>query len=230
MVPEVFRRAARRGAGFFRRFWKALSRPRQPFWKRAIDVSGAIVGLAVLAPVLLLAGVAIRLVSPGPAFFRQQRVGYRGDPFTVWKFRTMKVDVDSQVHRRYVENLAETDGILKKLPADCQLIPLGALLRKLAIDELPQLINVLRGDMSLVGPRPDVVRYEKYRPQDRRRFEVLPGMTGLWQVAGKNGTTFSEMIRADLEYVDRRSLRLDVKILLTTVPAIIGRLRKGGAH
>jgi lipopolysaccharide/colanic/teichoic acid biosynthesis glycosyltransferase len=227
---EVSRRIAQRATGSFHRSEGTLGRPRQPVWKRAVDIAGASVGLAVLSPILLLAGAAIRLVSPGPAFFRQQRVGYGGKPFVVWKFRTMRADVDSRVHQRYVEKLARTDGVLNKLSTDCQLIPFGALLRKLGIDELPQLINVLRGEMSLVGPRPDVVPYEKYHPRHRRRFEVVPGITGLWQVAGKNGTTFTEMVRLDLEYVDRRSLWLDLKILLTTVPAVICRLGRKRAH
>ena len=230
MAPEVFRRIVECATVFFQRRLGTLFQPRQPLWKRAIDISGAIVGLAVLSPVLLLTGVAIRLVSPGRALFRQQRVGYRGNPFTIWKFRTMKADVDGQIHQQYVKNLAKTDGFLDKLPTDGQLIPLGAFLRKLAIDELPQLINVLRGDMSLVGPRPDVAPYEEYDPRHRRRFEVVPGMTGLWQVAGKNGTTFTEMIRLDLEYVTQRSLWLDVKILLTTVPAIAARFKNERIH
>jgi len=228
--PGVPRRIAEGARAFVQRRPGRVFQPRQPLWKRAIDISGAIVGLAVLSPVLLLTGAAIRIVSPGPALFRQQRVGYRGSPFTIWKFRTMRADVDGQIHQEYVRKLAKTDGLLDKLPTDGQMIPLGVLLRKLAIDELPQLINVLRGEMSLVGPRPDVVPYEEYDPRDRRRFEVLPGVTGLWQVAATNGTTFTEMMRLDLEYVDQRSLWLDAKILLTTVPAIAGRFKKERAH
>jgi lipopolysaccharide/colanic/teichoic acid biosynthesis glycosyltransferase len=125
-----------------------------------------------------------------------------------------------------MEELARTDGLLCKPQITRQLIPLGGLLRTLAIDELPQLINVLLGEMSLVGPRPDVIPPEHYSPDDRRRFDVLPGMTGLWQVSGKNSTTFAEMIRLELQYVAQRSLWLDVKILLKTVPAILSELVK----
>ncbi len=203
---------------------------RQPLWKRAIDVVGAIVGLVVLSPLLLFAVAVIWIVSPGSPFCRQQRVGYKGNRFTIWKLRTMDADVDSTIHQRYVEKLAASDGVLDKLPIDHQLVPFGSFFRKLAIDELPQLINVLCGDMSLVGPRPDVVPYEQYQPQHRRRFEVVPGMTGLWQVAGKNGTTFSEMVGLDIEYVERRSFWLDVRIVLMTVPAIIRQLGEEREH
>lgn len=172
----------------------------------------------------------IRIVSPGPIFFRQQRIGFQGRPFTMWKFRTMKADVSCRRHREYVEKLAATDGVLSKLSTECQLIPSGGVLRKLAIDEVPQLINVLRGEMSLVGPRPDVLPCDAYQDAHRRRFDVVPGMTGLWQVAGGNGATFTKMIQLDLEYVERRSFWLDAKILLGTVPAVVRRLGKNRIH
>ena len=207
-----------------------LSELRQPLWKRTIDIVGSIVGLIVLSPVVLFAGIVIRLVSPGPPFFGQQRVGYQGKRFTIWKLRTMHADVDDSKHQQYVENLAKTDGLLNKLPGDCQVVRFGSFFRKLAIDELPQLFNVLRGDMSLVGPRPDVVPYEEYNSHHRRRFEAVPGMTGLWQVTGKNRTTFSEMVGLDIEYVERRSFWLDTKIVLMTMPAIIRQLNEELEH
>jgi lipopolysaccharide/colanic/teichoic acid biosynthesis glycosyltransferase len=191
-----------------------------------IDLAGAITGLVLLFPLFLLVGLAICLLSAGPPLFRQKRVGYQGTSFTLWKFRTLKVCASCQDHQRYMEELARTDGVLRKPPVTRQLIPFGGVLRALAIDELPQLINVVRGEMSLVGPRPDVIPYENYLPRDRRRFDVLPGMTGLWQVSGKNGTTFAEMMQLDVRYAVERSLWLDAKILLTTVPAILGDLVK----
>ena len=157
-------------------------------------------------------------------------MGYQGTRFAMWKLRTMYADVDSSQHQRHVEQLARTNGVLNKMPADDRVVPFGALLRRLAIDELPQLINVFRGDMSLVGPRPDVVPYEEYQPGHRRRFEVVPGMTGLWQVTGKNRTTFSEMVDLDIEYADRRSFWLDARIVLMTVPAIIRQLGEECEH
>ena len=209
--------------GCKRRWWK-LAPLRQPLWKRAIDLVGSIIGLVLLSPLFLLVGVAICLVSAGPPFFRQTRVGHRGRTFTIWKFRTLTACGDHQEHQQYMEELAKTDGLLRKPPITQQLIPLGWLLRTLAIDELPQLINVLLGEMSLVGPRPDVIPPEHYLPRDRRRFRVLPGMTGLWQVSGKNTTTFAEMMQLDLQYVTMRSLWLDLKILLKTPPAIFSGL------
>jgi lipopolysaccharide/colanic/teichoic acid biosynthesis glycosyltransferase len=185
-----------------------------------MDVAGAVVGLIVLSPILLLTVLFICCVSPGPIFFRHERAGLGGRPFIMWKFRTMPPDADTHEHESYVLDLANKNAVLAKLDGHCKLIPFGSWLRKLCIDELPQLINVLRGEMSLVGPRPDVVSYEEYQPWQRRRFEVLPGMTGLWQVSGKNETTFEEMIQLDIAYVEQRAFWLDVRILLRTVPTI----------
>lgn len=199
----------------------APTAPRQPAWKRAVDVVGALVGLTLLSPLLLLIACVIRFVSPGPAIFRQQRIGLQGRPFTIWKFRTMSVSTDATLHQAYVADMVGSDVPAKKLDVRSELIPLGGWLRTLCLDELPQLVNVLRGEMSLVGPRPDVVPYERYESWQRRRFEVLPGITGLWQVNGKNGTTFNEMIRLDVDYVERRSFWLDMRILLMTVPVVV---------
>lgn len=199
--------------------------------KRVIDAVAALVLLLLAGPVMLLIAVAIRLDSPGPALFRQERIGWRGRPFTVLKFRSMRVDADPAVHRDHVRRLmaGETSdpGGTFKLRADARITRLGRFLRRTSLDELPQLLNVLRGEMSLVGPRPDL-RYvtECYEPWQWRRFEVLPGMTGLWQVSGRDHLSPADMLRLDVEYARRWSLRLDVSILLRTVPALIHKLRR----
>lgn len=196
--------------------------------KRAIDVAAACVLLHVLAPLLLVLAAAIRLTSPGPAIFRQERVGRDERPFMVWKFRTMHVHNDDRVHRRYVERLLTEDtppdggqpGVYK-LAADPRVTRVGAFLRRTSLDELPQLVNVLNGTMSLVGPRPALQwEVELYRPVHRQRFLVKPGMTGLWQVSGRNTVGMRAALDIDVEYVRRRSLGLDLSILLKTIPAM----------
>jgi len=181
----------------------------------------------VLLPGLLMLGLGVALVvicgSRGPVFFRQRRVGYKGREFTLFKFRTMQVDAETGSHRDHFRQLMEREVPMTKLDArsDPRLIPLGATLRATGLDELPQLINVLRGEMSLVGPRPCIpYEYELYQPWQRRRFDAVAGLTGLWQVSGKNRTTFNEMIRLDIEYSERVSLWLDLKIILKTLPAL----------
>lgn len=193
-----------------------------PGWKRALDVVCASTGLMVLSPLFMLVTIMIKIVSPGPLFFRQERVGYLGRHFTALKFRTMKVDTDTSVHEDYVRDLIRTGMVMKKLHNDPRIIPFGNLFRKSGIDELPQLINVLRGEMSLVGPRPCLpVEFDEYLPWQKRRFHTPPGITGLWQVSGKNRLTFDEMIRLDITYEQKRSLGLDLKIILKTLPALI---------
>ncbi len=174
-----------------------------------MDVMGALVGFVLLAPLFVGIAAFIKATSPGPAFFRQQRVGFQGKLFTIWKFRTMHVDADTRKHQHYVTDLVGSDKALQKLDMKSQMVPLGKWLRRLGLDELPQLINILCGSMSLVGPRPDVVPLDAYSPWQRRRFDVLPGITGLWQVRGKNGTTFRQMVRLDIAYAQRRSLGLE---------------------
>lgn len=197
-----------------------------PRWKRWLDIVGA-VGLLILSlPLLVLVAAVIRVGSPGPIIFRQVRRGFLGRPFTIWKFRTMRANVDPGAHQDHVTNLVRTEGCLDKLDGHCQLIPGGAWIRKLGIDELPQLMNVIRGEMSLVGPRPDVVPIEAYHPWHLRRFEAAPGITGLWQVSGKNRTTLKEMVKFDILYVRHKSLWLDLKILARTIPAVIMQLRE----
>lgn len=173
---------------------------------------------------MLLLGILIKIVSPGPALFRQQRIGYRGRQFTIIKFRTMKVNANTEVHQDHLTHLMDSDVPMKKLDAagDPRLIPCGLLLRSLGLDELPQIFNVIRGDMSLIGPRPCVpYEYKNYSAHHRRRLEAVPGLTGLWQVSGKNRTTFEKMVELDIFYAEHKSLFLDLKIIAKTIPAII---------
>ena len=195
-----------------------------PAWKRALDwILICCFSPVLLVPMLAL-GLFIKLVSRGPLFFAQQRIGYHGRPFTCWKFRTMHAASDHSAHESYAQSLIQSGNVpMQKLDlsGDPRVIRCGGLIRASGLDELPQLLNVLLGEMSLVGPRPCVpYEYEQYTSEQRRRFDTLPGLTGLWQVNGKNHTTFSEMIALDLEYVRRRSLSLDVSILARTLPAI----------
>ena len=192
-----------------------------PFWKRVIDLVGGSFGLVTLIPVFLLVALLIKVSSRGPVLFRHKRYGHLGEPFYVWKFRTMHVNTDPQDHRQHVKNLMNGEGSLEKIDKDSRLIPFGKWLRSTAIDELPQFYNVLKGEMSLVGPRPDVLAIEQYEPWQQSRFNVVPGLTGLWQVSGKNKTTFQEMMQLDVSYVERRSIWMDVKIILLTLPAIV---------
>lgn len=206
------------------------SRPRTgaPLWQRSLDVLGSLLGLLVLSPVLLAAALAIKLVSPGPVFFKQVRIGRGGAPFQLWKLRTMKVDADAAVHQNHVIELirsAQEDGAAKpmtKLGADRRVIPFGRILRGTCIDELPQLINVLRGEMSLVGPRPPIpYEVREYLPWQKRRLDTTPGLTGLWQVSGKNRLTFNEMVRLDIRYCRTKCLWKTVAILCRTPRAIV---------
>lgn len=194
-----------------------------PYWKRFLDLTVCIVALPVLIVAWLVMAVWMALVAPGPVLFRQERIGYRGRMFILYKFRTMTVGADAASHRSHVSSLLKGNQPMRKLDAvgDSRLIPGGWLLRASGADELPQLLNVLRGDMSLVGPRPCVpYEYEQYSAQQRARFSTLPGLTGLWQVSGKNRTTFADMIRLDIEYSRTKSLLLDLKIMARTLPAL----------
>ncbi len=194
-----------------------------PSWKRVLDILCILLAAPLVLPLGLLIGLVIKLVSPGSILFRQKRVGLQGESFECLKFRTMKVNADTGVHQGHLQNLMTSDRPMTKLDAaDKRLIPGGRILRCLGLDELPQLINVLRGEMSLVGPRPCLpYEYEHYQARHGRRFDTLPGLTGLWQVSGKNRTTFEQMINWDITYVETKSLTLDLMIMLRTVPAIL---------
>lgn len=198
--------------------------------KRLLDVSLAFVALLLLAPLLAVVAVAVRLTSPGPALFRQLRVGKDGSTFTMLKFRSMRVDNDDSQHRAYVSQLLADDappdggavGVFK-LVADPRVTGVGRWMRRTSIDELPQLLNVLVGHMSLVGPRPALPwEVEMYEPHHRRRLLVKPGVTGLWQVSGRSALTMRQALDLDVDYVARRGLSLDLLILVLTVPALLG--------
>ncbi|MBN1558359.1 MAG: sugar transferase [Lentisphaerae bacterium] len=198
-----------------------------PLWKRAVDVAGALAGLVLLAPLLIVIAALIRRQSRGPAIFAQERIGRGGRPFRCYKFRTMETASDDTPHRRHVRRLVETDAPLTKLDdsRDPRLIPLGRWLRRSGLDELPQLVNVLKGDMSLIGPRPCIpYEYEVFRRWQRQRNDATPGLTGLWQVSGKNRTTFNEMMRLDVRYARARSVWLDICILFRTIPLVCGQM------
>jgi lipopolysaccharide/colanic/teichoic acid biosynthesis glycosyltransferase len=194
-----------------------------PWWKRALDITLIVLAMPVLVPVGLIIAAIIKVVSPGPVFFQQERVGYRGRTFMCFKFRTMFVNADTAMHKDHLEELMTSNRPMSKLDGvDPRVIPGGIWLRALGIDELPQLINVFRGEMSLVGPRPCLgYEYERYLPRHRGRCATLPGLTGLWQVNDKNNTTFEQMIELDLEYVRTQSLGKDIGILVKTLPAIV---------
>jgi exopolysaccharide biosynthesis polyprenyl glycosylphosphotransferase len=189
--------------------------------KRLIDMVVSAGVLIALAPVLVVVSVLIKLESCGPIFFTQERVGYNKRRFKILKFRTMVAGSDQQQHA--LEHLNEADGPVFKIKNDPRITRVGKFLRRFSIDELPQLVNVLRGDMSLVGPRPlpvrDVERIELR--WHKRRFSIKPGITCLWQVNGRSEICFDEWVRMDLEYIDRWSLALDLRILLKTLPAVI---------
>jgi lipopolysaccharide/colanic/teichoic acid biosynthesis glycosyltransferase len=197
--------------------------------KRALDLVVASVCLLLASPILIATWVIVRATSPGQALFRQRRVGRNGRTFVLYKFRTMHNGCADDIHRDYVCKLLSEDqpptggqsGVYK-LQADPRITRIGRFLRKSSIDELPQLFNVIRGDMSLVGPRPALPwEAELFGLAYARRFLVAPGLTGLWQVSGRNCLTMRQGLELDIEYVERRSLALDLKILLKTIPAVV---------
>jgi lipopolysaccharide/colanic/teichoic acid biosynthesis glycosyltransferase len=163
------------------------------------------------------------VLSPGPIFFRQERVGYLGRRFRLFKFRTMRVDAETSGHQNHLSALMATNAPMRKLDAlgDARLIPGGRFIRATGLDELPQIINVFRGEMSIVGPRPCIpYEFENYTAAQRRRFRSVPGLTGLWQVSGKNQTSFGRMIQLDVYYSAKKTFWLDLRILLMTLPAV----------
>ncbi len=203
-------------------------------FKRVIDVIAAALGVVALSPFLALVAIAIKLDSPGPILYRQPRVGENGRVFLMFKFRSMRADSDPGMHREHVARLIrENVGVFQidgdghstvslKLENDPRITRVGKFIRKTSIDELPQLFNVLRGEMSLVGPRPPLpYEVELYKEWHKRRFEAIPGITGLWQVKGRNRVSFDEMVRMDLEYIEHQSFWLDLKILIQTPLAVV---------
>jgi lipopolysaccharide/colanic/teichoic acid biosynthesis glycosyltransferase len=204
--------------------------------RRGFDLFTSLALILLLSPLLIGLALAVRLDSRGPALFRQRRVGHREREFTLYKFRSMRVDADPRGHQEYVtalikgESSSQENGgeSLYKLAVDNRITAVGRWIRRWSLDELPQLFNVLKGDMSLVGPRP-AIPYEvsEYPNWYRERFSVKPGLTGYWQVSGRNERTYEEMVRLDIEYAERRSLGLDLLILLKTPWVVLSR--KGAA-
>jgi len=200
-----------------------------PVWKRVLDVFYILLCLPVILP--LMAGITlwIKFASRGPVLFRQERIGRNGKRFIIYKFRSMQLNADTRRHQSYFRNLVRLNKPMVKLDLqyDSRLIRGGCLLRAAGLDELPQLINVLRGEMSLVGPRPCLVEeYRFFTARQRERFEVLPGLTGIWQVHGKGTATFNEMNAMDSLYVRRSSPGMDLGIMLRTPLTLIGQLRQ----
>lgn len=199
-------------------------KPSIPIWKRILDISIIVLTLPLWFPVGLLVALLIKIFSPGPVFYFQKRVGFLGEPFVLVKFRTMGHDSDPKIHQQHFKHLLDSGQPMTKLDHknDSRIIPFGNSIRCLGLDELPQLWNILKGEMSLVGPRPCIeYECEHYQEKDFQRLATLPGLTGLWQVSGKNLTSFQRMIDLDLDYVNRRSLFLDCLIILKTFPAIL---------
>jgi exopolysaccharide biosynthesis polyprenyl glycosylphosphotransferase len=200
--------------------------------KRMVDVVLAVVGLLVSAPLFLVIALLVKRSGPGPVFYVQERLGRDGRPFRFYKFRTMQHNSDDAIHREFAamfingdaEGCRRTSGRadLFKMKSDPRVTGIGLWLRRTSLDELPQLYNILRGDMSLVGPRPPIsYEIENYLPWHMERLRVTPGLTGLWQVSGRSSVSFDEMVRLDLQYIDRWSIWMDTQILLRTVPVVI---------
>jgi lipopolysaccharide/colanic/teichoic acid biosynthesis glycosyltransferase len=208
-------------------FAAATASAQIPSWKRILDIACIILSMPFWLPIMIALAIWIKLASPGPIFFRQERVGHQRKRFMILKFRTMKVNVETQTHEHYLEQLIHANRPMTKLDSagDPRIIPGGRILRATGLDELPQLFNVLRGEMSLVGPRPctphEFGRYQKWQ---QARVDAPPGLTGYWQVNGKNKTTFTEMIDMDIHYTKKMSLGLDLAIMVKTFPALLAQV------
>ncbi|MCA9039357.1 MAG: sugar transferase [Planctomycetaceae bacterium] len=191
-----------------------------PIWKRTIDVVGSGIGLLLISPVLLITAIAIKVTSKGPVFFTQMRAGLGGRPFKMYKFRTMVVDAEEQ--KAKLRHLSEQDGPAFKLKHDPRILPIGGFLRKSCIDELPQLLNVFKGDMSLVGPRPlPLEEAAQIQGWQNRRLDVTPGLTCIWQVEGKSAVTFTEWMRMDIRYIRARNFAQDIILVFRTIVAVV---------
>ena len=189
--------------------------------KRVLDVVASAILLVLLMPVFFAVAVAIRLEDPGPILFKQKRVGRWGTLFTMWKFRSMYTDAEERKKELMAQNEME-GGVIFKMKDDPRVTKVGRIIRKTSIDELPQLWNVLKGDMSLVGPRPPVPQeVDEYSLSDRRRLEVIPGITCIWQVSGRSDIPFDQQVELDVQYIQSQSFWSDIKILLKTVPALL---------
>jgi exopolysaccharide production protein ExoY len=202
---------------------------RIPRWKRILDLTCIFLAFPFWLPVMILLMLWVKVASHGPVFYRQRRVGYRGEPFMMFKFRTMHVNAETRTHEEYFAHLVRVDCPMTKLDhgGDSRLIPGARFLRASGLDELPQIFNVLRGEMSLVGPRPCLPgEFHRYESWQQHRVNAPPGLTGYWQVNGKNNTTFREMIAMDLFYARNMSLWLDFVVILRTVPVLARETRE----
>lgn len=189
--------------------------------KRLIDIVASILLLIVLTPLFVVIMLLIYQSSPGPVFYKQTRVGRWGKLFTLWKFRSMYPDADARLKEMMAQN-EMSGGVIFKMKNDPRIIPVGRFIRKASIDELPQLWNVLKGDMSLVGPRPALPsEVNQYSLQDRQRLEVIPGITCIWQVSGRSDIPFPQQVQLDVQYIQSQSVWLDIKLLLQTIPAVL---------
>jgi len=193
-----------------------------PWWKRMLDISCALVGIVMTSPLWLLAYCLIKMRDPGPVFFMQSRAGLGGKPFKIYKFRTMYMNAEAR--KAELKKLSEQDGPAFKMKNDPRIFPGGEFLRKTSIDELPQMLNVLKGNMTLVGPRPlPMSESAQCEGWQRRRLLVTPGMTCIWQVRGRSTVTFAEWARMDIAYIKSRSIIADIKLILATIPAVLAR-------
>ena len=229
LMPEKFQSELRRPTPQYSFARHRSARNPLPVWKRALDLACILFALPAVLPLMALIALAIRVSSRGPFLFRQERIGLFGKPFVCLKFRTMKVGAETNSHADHLEKIIHSAVPMTKLDAsgDIRVIPVGGFLRATGLDELPQLINVLKGEMSLIGPRPCLrYEYEEFRPQDRPRFNAVPGLTGLWQVSGKNSTSFQRMIDLDIEYARNLSPASDLKILWRTLPVLFHQVRE----
>nr|WP_309475258.1 sugar transferase [Bacillus sp. 03113] len=190
--------------------------------KRSIDIVGSVMGIVLLSVLFLIVAILIKVEDPkGKVFFKQIRIGKDGREFYIYKFRSMISNAEERL--KELINLNEVDGAMFKMKDDPRVTKIGKIIRKTSLDELPQLFNVLKGDMSIVGPRPPLPReVEKYTTYDKQRLLVTPGCTGLWQVSGRSNLGFREMVELDLKYISSRSLHLDMKIILKTLIVLFG--------
>ncbi|MBD1382675.1 sugar transferase [Metabacillus arenae] len=199
------------------------------FSKRSLDITGAMLGLVILSLIFFIVAIVIKLEDPkGPIFFSQKRVGKDGKEFKMYKFRSMVVNAEDKLQELIKYN--EVSGAMFKMKDDPRITTIGKFIRKTSIDELPQLLNVLKGDMSLVGPRPPLPReVAEYSNYDKQRLLVMPGCTGLWQVSGRSNLTFQQMVELDLYYIKNRSISFDIKLIFKTIIVLSG-INKNGAY
>ncbi len=221
LSDELMTRAkAAHGVAFRMRVWNATIRLSYGI-KRLIDLGGSFIALVILSPLFLLIGLLVKLTSPGPMIFTQIRVGRYGRHFRFYKFRSMYIDSEKRKAQLLSQNQS-ADGVIFKMKDDPRITPIGRILRKTSLDELPQLVNVFLGDMSLVGPRPPVPQeVREYTLEDRKRLNVIPGLTCIWQISGRSDIPFSGQVKLDKEYIVSRGILRDIWILLKTIPAIL---------